>query len=198
MKTLLLSTVIALTATFQPQAWINENAIDIDGRKEFDATAAILRLNAQQIRELKDNSTTVDQIAEELPEFKLHTGAGLPFKVSIVDALDQWLKDQGVPDRSVITDEEWSEFQKFYPTTLELSVNHRALFDRFKADSAHYAKTLWKEASDDNTRKNMQGLLAGLNIMVASLTSIADLDAFRAHLDTLAADVVNKNRGLED
>ena len=76
-------------ATFQPQAWINDYAVDIDGRYEFDITEQILALGEEKARRIEDHDDDSDALwgawsadgtRTELP----HDG---PFSVTCEDAI---------------------------------------------------------------------------------------------------------------
>ncbi|MBB4861518.1 hypothetical protein HNP46_000329 [Pseudomonas nitritireducens] len=62
-----------ILATFYPQAWQNDCAIDVDaeGETTFDVTSEVLALGLHKARALKDNSTESDnlQMAERAPEW---------------------------------------------------------------------------------------------------------------------------------
>ncbi len=99
-----------LTAVFRPQAWRNDQAIDIDHSVRFDATAKILRLSAGEIRSFRYFGDESDALAEDLPARKDHTG---PFEVDV--DLDIWLEEHGVEDRRSITDAQWEAIRAIYP-----------------------------------------------------------------------------------
>lgn len=80
-------------ATFRPQAWINDNAVDIDGRLEFDITATIEALGREKALELKDNSTESDHLWIDYqrthPRASDHNG---PFVVQCEDAIAEFFE----------------------------------------------------------------------------------------------------------
>jgi len=49
-------------ATFCPQAWVNDYAIDIDGRFEFDITAQVEAMGQVQARAIADHSDKADEL----------------------------------------------------------------------------------------------------------------------------------------
>ncbi len=98
-----------LTATFRPQVWRHDHTIDIDDEVQFDATPAILLLTAAAIRDFRHNNYDSDYLADDLPAMKEHCG---PFEVDV--DLDEWLDENGVEDRYIITDEQWESVKKKY------------------------------------------------------------------------------------
>ena len=49
-------------ARFQPQAWINDYATDIDGAYKFDVTDQILAMGKEKALELEDNQYESDNL----------------------------------------------------------------------------------------------------------------------------------------
>ncbi|MGK3995003.1 hypothetical protein [Sorangium sp. So ce1024] len=72
-------------ARFQPQAWINNYAVDVDpeGAVEFDVTADIERMGRDEALALKDNSDDSDMLAKSAsaPEW-IRSWTG-PFYVNV-------------------------------------------------------------------------------------------------------------------
>jgi hypothetical protein len=81
-----------IMATFQPQAWINDYATEIDGAKKFDCTKEILRLSPKDVRRLRDDQYDTDNL---LPEEirKTHNG---PFYVAVRDEIFDFFKKLGL------------------------------------------------------------------------------------------------------
>lgn len=104
-----------LIATFRPQAWVNDYAIDIDGRVEFDATEKFLSLPLDTIRDFAENNFDSDRLAEDLPEYADHHG---PFEV---DAdIDGWLESLGYEGgRKSLTENDLVELRKLFGLTTE-------------------------------------------------------------------------------
>lgn len=88
-----------LFATFRPQAWINDQAVDIDGASRIDVTNKVLELSADEIRALPDSPDN-DFLAEGTAELDAHGG---PYEVD-VDAGDL-CAFFGVADIDDLTDE---------------------------------------------------------------------------------------------
>ena len=76
-----------IMATFQPQAWRNDRAVDIDGRREFDITDEVLRLGREKALATKDNSWESDNLAREAGLLSEHSG---PFYVRCEDAIREY------------------------------------------------------------------------------------------------------------
>lgn len=84
-----------LRAVFRPQAWIRDQATDVDGRVEFDATAAFLRLDLKTVRRFRASDYDSDALADDLPARRAHDG---PFEVDV--DVDAWLEALGAPARA--------------------------------------------------------------------------------------------------
>jgi hypothetical protein len=80
-----------LMATFRPQAWINDQAVDTDGRVPFDATGALLALPLERIRSFQEYNHDSDDLAAGLPAREDHSG---PFEVDT--DIDGWLEANGL------------------------------------------------------------------------------------------------------
>ncbi len=107
-----------LMAVFRSQAWVHDQALDIDHPIRFDATAKILRLSAEEIRNFKHNNYDSDTLAEDLPVRKDHTE---PFEIDT--DLDAWLEAYGVAGREKLPDERWEEIRQLcgpQPATREV------------------------------------------------------------------------------
>ncbi len=102
-----------LMAVFRPQAWVNDQAIDVNQPVEFDATEDILRLSAAAIRAFEYNSYESDYLVEDQPASQDHSG---PFEVDV--DLDAWLKEHRVMDRKALSRAQWWEIrQRYRPQT---------------------------------------------------------------------------------
>ncbi len=99
-----------LMAVFRPQAWRNDQTIDIDSPVRFDATAKILQFRIDEIRDFQSNNYESDELAEDLPARQAHAGG--PFEVDV--DLDAWLEAHGVDDRASMTAERWAEIRRLY------------------------------------------------------------------------------------
>lgn len=53
-----------IIALFIPEAWINDNAVEIDGRKEVDVTEEVLALSAFDIQNLADRDYTTEVLVD--------------------------------------------------------------------------------------------------------------------------------------
>ncbi len=75
-------------ATFQPQAWVNDFAVDIDGACEFDITAEVEKMGKEASLKLKDDDYPTDNLAIEAGVRGDHSG---PFVVRVETAIrDYW------------------------------------------------------------------------------------------------------------
>jgi hypothetical protein len=99
---------LRLMATFRPQAWINNYAVDIDGAVTFDATDALLTLDLEGVRTFREHSEQSDRLADDLPARQVHSG---PFEVDV--DIDDWLDENGFEGgRNCLTDEVWRSLQE--------------------------------------------------------------------------------------
>ena len=81
-----------IIARWQPQAWINDYAVDVDGAKEFDVTEKILGMTAEEIRELRDNRHESDELASGLPEAAEHSDC---FYVAVEESILDFFEELG-------------------------------------------------------------------------------------------------------
>lgn len=90
-----------LMATFRPQAWQNDYAINIDSPVDFDATEALLRRSLKDIKAYKEHDYSSDYLAGEsnLRAAEEHDG---PYEVDC--DVDSWLEENGIEDRSKMTE----------------------------------------------------------------------------------------------
>lgn len=71
-------------AWFVPQAWINDYAVEVDGRCQFDITAAVLQMGREQALALRDDDYDSDNLADAAGLTNLHNG---PFYVQCEEAI---------------------------------------------------------------------------------------------------------------
>lgn len=88
-------------ATFRPQAWQHDFAVEVGGKVEFDATGKLLSLSLDEIKGFRENNYDSDYLADSLPEREDHDG---PFEVDT--DLDGWLEANGIKDRSAMTQDD--------------------------------------------------------------------------------------------
>lgn len=84
-----------IQAYFQPQAWINDYAVDVDGATHFDVTEQVLDLAATHgwtwvSENVTDNSDLSDNLWYGSPDCEHAEHAG-PFYVNVEDAIDGYL-----------------------------------------------------------------------------------------------------------
>lgn len=78
-------------AHFQPQAWVNDYAMDIDGGYQFDITAQIDAMKPAEALMIKDDSYEADNLWLEHPISK-ERGHDGPFYISCADAIKEYLE----------------------------------------------------------------------------------------------------------
>lgn len=71
-----------ILATFLPQAWIDDYAVEIDGRDDVDVTQRVLGLSLAQIHHLQDHRASTDDLLNGSSVALEHDG---PFTVYVVD-----------------------------------------------------------------------------------------------------------------
>jgi hypothetical protein len=82
-----------IMATFVPEAWIRDHAVEIDGRLEFDVTERILAMSEKERNELRDDDYNTDGLASE--EIRgSHTG---PFRVEVEKAIEDYFSSNDDP-----------------------------------------------------------------------------------------------------
>ena len=74
-------------ARFQPQAWINDAAVDTDGARNFDVTMAIESLGRERALALKDNSQEADELWHSYAKHRDHLQHDGPFRIEVADAI---------------------------------------------------------------------------------------------------------------
>ncbi|WP_186214511.1 hypothetical protein [Burkholderia gladioli] len=88
-----------IMAVFQPQAWINDDATDIDGREDVDVTERVLRLPLDRVHALQDYRDSTELLVDGSTVAIEHDG---PFTVKAVDSICTFF---GVKDLSDITED---------------------------------------------------------------------------------------------
>lgn len=84
-----------ISAFFQPQAWVRDNAMDVGGAQHFDATIQVLDLAVihgwDWVREnVTDNSYESDNLWLDSPD-QAQSGHNGPFYVNVEDAIADYL-----------------------------------------------------------------------------------------------------------
>lgn len=51
-----------IIAHFQPQAWINDNAYEVDGAYTFDVTDLVLEMGREKALEIEDGQLSADEL----------------------------------------------------------------------------------------------------------------------------------------
>ncbi len=78
-----------IIAVFIPEAWIGDNAIEVDGRVQFDVTDKVLAMSEEQRAELQDDDYPSDDLVpDEIRD--AHTG---PFRVEIEQAIEDYFSN---------------------------------------------------------------------------------------------------------
>lgn len=96
-----------IVAVFRPQAWINDYACDVDGRKEFDCTLEILRMSVDEIHALRDDQDETDTL---LPD-RVRGGHGGPFRIEVQEAIGKFFRALGFDE---VTEEAVQKARKLY------------------------------------------------------------------------------------
>ncbi|MBA9859201.1 hypothetical protein [Ralstonia insidiosa] len=82
-----------IEAYFQPQAWIRNDATDIDGGCSIDVTEKVLSLQLDQIRTLKDYRESTDALVDAIK-----IGHDGPYTVSVVSSVEEYFGVQSLGD----------------------------------------------------------------------------------------------------
>lgn len=88
-----------IVAVFQPQAWINDYATDIDGQEDVDVTDRVLSMTLNRIHAIQDYRDSADDLVDGSMAAIEHDG---PFTVCAEDSICEFF---GVGEISEITDE---------------------------------------------------------------------------------------------
>lgn len=86
-----------ILAVFQPQAWINDNATDIDGRVEVDVTTRVLGLSLERLQSLQDGRDSTDDLVYGTSAASEHNG---PFTVTVVNNVCDFFEVTALADIS--------------------------------------------------------------------------------------------------
>lgn len=79
-----------ILAVFIPEAWIGDNAVEIDGRVEFDVTDKILAMSEEERAELHDDDYPSDDLVpDEIRD--AHSG---PFRVEVEQAINDYFSSE--------------------------------------------------------------------------------------------------------
>jgi hypothetical protein len=97
-------------ATFRPQAWVGDYALDTGDDVEFDATEQFLRLELEAIRNFREHDYDSDRLADDLPEAQ-----DGPFEVDV--DIDTWLAENGIPNREAMNQDDLDRLRKDYGVT---------------------------------------------------------------------------------
>ncbi|WP_176043057.1 hypothetical protein [Burkholderia stabilis] len=84
-----------IVAVFQPQAWNNDRAIDIDGREHIDVTDRVLRLPLDRIHSLRDYRDSTDNLVDGSSAALKHVG---PFTVRVADSVCGFFGEKQLSD----------------------------------------------------------------------------------------------------
>lgn len=91
-----------IMATFIPQAWQNDYAVEVDGRREVDVTTKVLQLPLESIRKMTDDQEQSDWLIEVDKMGEDGRGHHGPFRVEVSYAIEKFF---GVEELSDITPE---------------------------------------------------------------------------------------------
>jgi hypothetical protein len=91
-----------LVATFRPQQWFNNYAVDVDGQVRFDATDVFLAQKLEAIRLFSTNDFDSDLLASDLPECQEYDG---PFEVDLEYEPGEWLELHGLDIKTFSQDD---------------------------------------------------------------------------------------------
>lgn len=87
-----------IIATFVPQAWINDHAVDVDpeGDTEWDVTGILVgELSREEMGRLKDNRDETDTLRDEDPAPEWVRAWRGPFYVRVQDSIADYLAATG-------------------------------------------------------------------------------------------------------
>ncbi|AME28615.1 hypothetical protein [Burkholderia sp. PAMC 26561] len=83
-----------IVATFHPQAWVNNHAVDVDaqGECQFDVTEYVSALGEEKASAIKDYSDSSDDLVSfaQAPEWAKNWPG--PFFVTVEQSIDEYFK----------------------------------------------------------------------------------------------------------
>lgn len=82
-----------IEAFFQPQAWVRDEATDIDGGCSIDVTEQVLSLQLDQIHKLKDYRDSTDALVDPV-----NLGHNGPYTVAVVNSVKEFFGVQSLCD----------------------------------------------------------------------------------------------------
>lgn len=74
-------------ASFRPQAWVKDQAVDVDGARHFDITELVLKLGRDEALAIRDNRDESDALAAEAGLLVSHGG---PYRVECEEAIREF------------------------------------------------------------------------------------------------------------
>ncbi len=80
-------------AHFQPQAWINDDAVEIDGAYEFDVTDQIVAMGKAKALEIDDFDDGSDILWHAYVEANPNGDHDGPFAVTVKDAISAFFAE---------------------------------------------------------------------------------------------------------
>jgi hypothetical protein len=75
-----------IIATFRPQEWVHDCAIDIDGEYEFDVTDALAGLSDEELLAIEDHNYETDALWQNHP-IRIEQPHDGPFEVEVADSI---------------------------------------------------------------------------------------------------------------
>ena len=104
-----------IMAFYQPQAWINDYAVEVDGACEFDCTDQILKMSADEVNDLiaeGDDSYATDDLLTD----RVRRGHNGPFYISVVDKIQDFFNNNvsSISTNDVVTEKMLKEKRKLY------------------------------------------------------------------------------------
>lgn len=81
-----------IMALFQPEAWIQDHAVSVDGAYTFDVTDQILKMTREEALLINDNDYDSDELWHEHPISTEKPHAG-PFRIVVKDAITKYFEE---------------------------------------------------------------------------------------------------------
>lgn len=158
-----------IIATFIPQAWINDNATDIDGRTEIHVTKSVLAMPLHSIRLLQDNHDSSDVLVEGL-----HRHGG-PFRVEVTESICEFF---GIPNIRRLTKEMLDAARAEFRVGLGDRANdHKTPLNAFqRAALENYANGDFAHCESEEDIGDAQDIF--LKFIISELASRQDCDSW--------------------
>jgi hypothetical protein len=138
-----------IVATFRPQAWLGDQAIDVDGGYEFDCTDLILAMPREEALAIEDHTYEADAVWRAHPISTEQPWHG-PFEVEVADAIAEYFARETYVNAIInaIGAVDDADRSSFYVGSFEIKSMGETIA-RFEWDGARYGLMGEEAATND-------------------------------------------------